>query len=105
MYVSIHVYCACTVGVLCKKIKNMFINYTLFFRFYKLYSLYNYWNLVDGVVGNFSISPTQPYYKGAKEGRARRGKSLVFNIYPQSSKLDKDEVSLSSDSESEYGFL
>ena len=83
VYVSIHV-CTCNVGV-----------------FYKLYSLKNNWNLVDGLVGNFSISPTQPY-KGAKE--CRRGKSLVFSIYQQSSKLDKDEVSLASDSESEYGF-
>ena len=99
MYVSIHV-CTCHVGVLCKRIRNVFINYTLFFRFYKLYSLKNNWNLVDGLVGNFSISPTQPH-KGAKE--CRRGKSLVFSIYQQYSKLDKDEVSLASDSE--YGFL
>ena len=96
--------CTCNVGVLCKRIRHMFINDTLFFRFYKLYSLNNNWNLVDGLVGNFSISPTRPY-NGAK--KCRRGKSLVFSIYPQSSKLDKDEVLLpsDSDSESEYGFL
>ena len=99
MYTCVCEHILSNVGVLCKRIRNVFINYTLFFRFYKLYSLKNNWNLVDGLVGNFSISPTQPYYKGAKEGRARRGKSLVFSIYQQSSKLDKDEVSLASDSE------